>query len=107
MPFPYSGFASSINRRMLVSFFVCVVVLLASFGVYAQEFNSTVGAYDNNQAKISVWLSAAAYCGKSEYATHTFKGPTTGFVVTKTITHSPDDTQGYVGYLPSDKSVRR
>ena len=36
--------------------------------------------------------------------THVFKGPTAGFVVTKVI-YDPKDTQGYIGYLPSDKSI--
>eukprot|EP01031_Cornospumella_fuschlensis_P031101 gene31101-37586_t len=72
---------------MLALLILCVVTLLASFGAYAQEFNGTVGAFNNNQAQISVWLSAAAYCGKSAYPTHVFKGPTAGFVYTKTITH--------------------
>ena len=35
---------------------------------------------------------------------HTFKGPTKGFVVTKTI-NDKKDTQGFIGYLPSDKSI--
>lgn len=35
---------------------------------------------------------------------HTFKGPTSGFVVTYTF-DDLKDTQGYVGYLPSDSSI--
>lgn len=82
---------------------VVICALLSSFS-YAQ-FNSTLGAYDNNQAQIALWLSAAAYCGKSAYKTHVFKGPTTGFVVTDIISDTASDTEGYVGYLPSDKSI--
>lgn len=37
--------------------------------------------------------------------THTFKGPATGFVPTYVIYDSKTDTQGYIGYLPSDKSI--
>jgi hypothetical protein len=62
-------------------------------------------AFDRNQADISVWLSAAASCGKENIKAHTFKGPTTGFVVTDTIADIPNDTEGYIGYLPSDKSI--
>ena len=36
---------------------------------------------------------------------HNFnKGPTSGFVVTSTFDDGLD-TQGYIGYLPSDKSI--
>jgi len=67
--------------------------------------NVTTSAYDGNQAQISLWLSAAAYCGKSAYSTHTFKGPTSGFVVSSIISGLGADTEGFVGYLPSDKSI--
>lgn len=67
--------------------------------------NSTLTSYDTNQGMTSVWLSAAAACGHDNYMTHVFKGPTTGFVVTKVIYDAKVDTQGYIGYLPSDKSI--
>ncbi len=66
--------------------------------------STTPFVYDTNQATKSLWLAAAAYCGKKEYESHVFQGPTTGFVWTKTIADAMD-TQGYVGYLPSDKSI--
>lgn len=84
--------------RLVVLFFILPMAM-------ASYFNETLGAYDNNQAKISLWLSAAAYCGKSSYASHVFKGPTTGFVYTYTISDVATDTEGYVGYLPSDSSI--
>jgi hypothetical protein len=56
------------------------------------------------QANISVWLSAATDCGKENYDTHVFKGPTAGFVVTHVI-NDYKGTQGYAGYLPSDQSI--
>lgn len=71
----------------------------------ALEGNSTLTSYNTDQGMKSVWLSAAAACGHDNYATHVFKGPTTGFVVTKTIYDAKVDTQGYIGYLPSDKSI--
>jgi hypothetical protein len=82
-----------------------LVLLLAFVVASFAQYNETLSAWDNNQAQISLWLSAAAYCGKSAYKTHTFKGPTTGFVVTYIIYDSATDTQGYIGYLPSDKSI--
>ena len=36
---------------------------------------------------------------------HTYGGPATGFVATKALYHFLDDTEGYVGYLPSDSSI--
>lgn len=69
------------------------------------NFNKTTSSYDIDQGLKSVWLSAAASCGHENYLSHVFKGPTTGFVLTKVIYDSRDDTQGYVGYLPSDKSI--
>ena len=61
--------------------------------------------YDTSQAQISLWLSAAAYCPTDTYLSRTFKGPTTGFVATYHIQDTVTDTQGFVGYLPSDKSI--
>lgn len=80
-------------------------LLFALLPLASAFFNETTGAYNNDQAMIGVWLSAAAYCGKSDYETRTFKGPTTGFKVTYVMSDVGSDTQGYVGYLPSDKSI--
>lgn len=84
----------------ILSLFVLSVTSVSAIGG-----NETLGAYNVNQGLTSVWLSAAAACGHDAYKTHVFKGPTTGFVVTKVIYNSVDDTQGYIGYLPSDKSI--
>jgi hypothetical protein len=73
--------------------------------VFSAEFNETSSAFSKSQAATSLWLSAAAYCGKSAYQTHTFKGPTAGFVVTYVIYDASTDTEGYIGYLPSDNSI--
>jgi hypothetical protein len=81
------------------------LVLFALLPLTFAYLNDTLSGYDNNQAQIALWLSAAAYCGKSQYKSHTFKGPTTGFVVTYVVSDPPTDTEGYVGYLPSDKSI--
>lgn len=87
----------------------CILFSLAaaivSTAVSSQNINGTSGGYNSNQGEKSVWLSAAASCGHENYMTHVFKGPTAGFVVTKVIYDAKDDTQGYVGYLPSDKSI--
>jgi hypothetical protein len=81
------------------------VTLCAFFAVtFAADFNTTSG-YDSSQAQRSLWLSAAAYCGKAAYSTHKFGGPTSGFVYSKTISAPAADTEGYIGYLPSDNSI--
>lgn len=61
--------------------------------------------FDIAQANISVWLSAAASCGRDNYKNHTFQGPTKGFVLTSIVDNLIHDTEGYVGYLPSDRSI--
>lgn len=89
-------------------FFFPVLVLLVlgiSAVTYGANFNETSSTFSVSQATTSIWLSAAAYCGKAAYKTHTFKGPTTGFVVTSIIYDVSTDTEGFIGYLPSDNSI--
>ena len=62
-------------------------------------------AFSLREAQTALWLSAAAYCDRETYTTRTFTGPTTGFVVTKVIYDLPSDTNGFVGYLPSDSTI--
>lgn len=64
-----------------------------------------VTTFDLDQAMISLWLCGATYCGVGNYKSHVFQGPTTGFIVTAPIEDVRTDTEGYVGYLPSDKSI--
>jgi hypothetical protein len=82
---------------------LCVLVL---FVHNSAAFNSTAWTYDGTQAEKSLWLSSAAYCEPSTYLTRSFSsGPTAGFVATHHIQDTATDTQGFVGYLPSDKSI--
>jgi hypothetical protein len=67
--------------------------------------NLTTAGYDGAQAMRSLYLSSAAYCDPNTYLSRTFVGPTAGFVATNHIADVSTDTQGYVGYLPSDKSI--
>ena len=53
----------------------------------------------------SVWLSAASYCDTKDYLTRTYKGASTGFIPVVTIDESTYDTQGFVGYLTSQKKI--
>lgn len=82
------------------------VLLLCVFqGALALGWNATQSAFALSQAETSLWLSAAAYCGKDAYPTHKFGGPTAGFVYTATLVDKKSDIEGFVGYLPSDKSI--
>lgn len=76
--------------------FSIVLLMISSVSVLAE--------FDVAQANISVWLSAAAACGTDKYESHTFNGPTEGFVVTHVV-NDWKATNGFVGYLPSDKSI--
>lgn len=90
----------------MLTFPLFALLALAIVGaVSAANFNETSSAFSKTQATTSLWLSAAAYCGKSAYKTHSFKGPTAGFVVTYVIYDVGTDTEGYIGYLPSDNSI--
>ena len=82
---------------MIVNFFARLLILVSCSlyvvsGIQANE--TTFAAYDGTQALKSIWLSAAAYCGKDSYKSHVFKGPTSGFVVTDIIYDRSTDTQG-------------
>jgi hypothetical protein len=67
---------------------------------------ASFAGYTDQQAKISLELSQNAYCGHGHYLSHTYTGPVTGFVATKSIFSGVwADTEGFVGYLPSDKSI--
>ena len=66
---------------------------------------SMVTTFDYDQAMISLWLCGATYCGVGHYKSHVFQGPTTGFKVTMPVEDVATDTEGFVGYLPSDKSI--
>lgn len=61
--------------------------------------------YSIEDANIGVWLSGAAYCNKENYNSMKIGGPATGFIV-KDILHDPKtDLQGYIGILPSTKTI--
>eukprot|EP01035_Chromulina_nebulosa_P017269 gene17269-22803_t len=84
---------------------VLILSLILSLINGLEFLESTKNSFDIKQANISLWLSTAAYCGKDNIESHEFKGPTEGFVVTDVISNIKTDTQGYIGYLPSDKSI--
>ena len=74
----------NLRKKMFIAARV-VVLLLAFFQVMAN--------YDWAFGNTSVWLSAAAYCETNTYMTRTFKGYSTGFVVTNVIDDKDKDVQ--------------
>lgn len=66
---------------------------------------ATNKAYSSTEAAKSLQLSEYAYCGHSLYDQVTWGGAATGFVLKSTIYDIVDDTNGFIGYLPSDNSI--
>ena len=68
-------------------------------------FLSKALSYDYTQLNTGVWLSGAAYCGKDKYNTMILGGPASGFTYKETIYDAKTDLQGYIGILPTTKSI--
>jgi len=62
-------------------------------------------SYDSAQLNTCVWLSGAAYCGKDKYSSMILKGPASSFVYKDTLYDVKTDLQGYIGILPTTKSI--
>ena len=76
--------------------------------IFINLFLSLVGlvfSYDSVQLNTCVWLSGAAYCGKDKYSSMILKGPATSFVYKDTLYDVKTDLQGYIGVLPTTKSI--
>ena len=69
------------------------------------SFISLIYSYNSTQLNKGVWLSGAAYCGKEKYKTMILDGPASGFIYKETIYDVKTDLQGYIGVLPSTKSI--
>ncbi len=62
-------------------------------------------SYDSAQLNACVWLSGAAYCGKDGYQNMVLDGPAKGFIYKDTLYDLKTDLQGYIGVLPSTKTI--
>jgi hypothetical protein len=69
------------------------------------SFLSKVFSYDSSQLNTCVWLSGAAYCGRDKYKTMILGGPASGFTYKETLYDVKTDLQGYIGILPTTKSI--
>jgi len=90
---------------------MCLTSYLAQ-ATQLPNVTSVSSAYDNydwskEQAYISLHLSNYAYCGHEMYDSlnWAYTSDTAGFVHTKTVYNPDKDTEGFVGYLPSDNSI--
>jgi hypothetical protein len=78
--------------------FLYLLLLLNLLGV-------SINAYNIKQANISVYLSGAAYCNKDNYSIMKLDGPANGFITDSILYNVKTDIQGYIGYLPSSKTI--
>lgn len=76
------------------------LILLLNFLLF-----SCCEIYDPNQALINVWLSGAAYCDKDTYGKMIVSGPASGFVYKNTLYDPKTDLQGFIGIIPSQKTI--
>ena len=65
----------------------------------------TAFAYNKTQLNVGVWLSGAAYCNKDFYPNMKLAGPASGFLYKETLYHPSTDINGYIGVLPSTRSI--
>lgn len=73
--------------------------------LFLSLFLSKVLSYDSIQLNTCVWLSGAAYCGKDKYNSMILNGPASGFTYKETLYDIKTDLQGYIGILPTTKSI--
>jgi hypothetical protein len=64
-----------------------------------------LNAYSLQEANASVWLSGSAYCNKEKYSDMILTGPASGFIVTNTLYDKSTDLEGFVGFLPTTKTI--
>jgi hypothetical protein len=79
-------------------------MILVNFLIFL-TFLSNILSYDVTQLNTCVWLSGAAYCGKDKYKTMILNGPASGFTYKETLYDIKTDLQGYIGILPTTKSI--
>lgn len=97
----------------LAVFLLFLSVVSAEFNNVVDSLNSTnfnqstegYGSFDWTSGTYALWHSANAYCSPETYLTRSNKGYLSGFVATYHIYDKSSDTQGYVGYTTSQKTI--
>jgi hypothetical protein len=82
-----------------------ILILINHSEAGNEQVIGVVNSFNMAVANTSVWLSAAAYCDTNDYLTRTYKGPSTGFIPYLKIDEKKYDTQGFIGYLSSQKKI--
>jgi triacylglycerol lipase len=82
--------------------FIQMITIIALFSLSS---SSVFGDWQLKQANISVWLSGAAYCHKTEYTAMKIGGPATGFEVTHVLYNKTSDLHGFAGILSETKTI--
>ena len=80
--------------------FVCVLYILSFF-------NNVINCkpFSLQQANITAILSAASYCDKNDIYNIKWREPAKGFQLTDIIYDFTTDLNGYIGILPSTKTI--
>ena len=81
-------------------FFFFVLYILFFYDNFAN-----CSPFSLNQANITAELSSAAYCDKENYNLIKWREPAKGFQVTDIIHDIETDLNGYIGILPSTKTI--
>jgi len=81
--------------------FLALFLAIACIGNAAAVAHS----YSASEANIALYLSCATFCDTATYETRTYTGVMKGFNATLTIQDDKYQTAGFVGYLPSSKSI--
>lgn len=75
------------------------------YWIFLALWVSTVHSFNLDELQTGVWLCGAAYCKKQDYPTMKIAGLGSGFVFNQTLYNKKTDIQGYIGTLPSSKSI--
>lgn len=95
-------------NKYTVSAFLAFLASASQLPIQGQQKDKIIfeKEFDWAQAEIARQFSVIAYCGYKQYDTHVFTDALEGFEWYYTMYSGwGDDTEGYMGYLPSDNSI--
>lgn len=80
-------------------------LLFSSLAAVSTAQLAVTATYDWTYGNLSLWHSEATYCDPPSYLTRTYKGVLQGFVPVYAINDKSHDTNGYIGYHSSQKTI--
>lgn len=86
----------------MIQFILLLLLFKSALSTHNSPFTYV---WDSITLNTAVWLSGAAYCGKNEYPNMALGGYATGFEYRNTLYDPHTDVQGYIGVMPSTKTV--